>query len=39
MLGMRRVSVRRDGVGALLIGLLGVAVAFAVLMLAPGLTG
>ena len=39
MLGMRRVSVRRDGIGALLIGLLGVAVAFAVLMLAPGLTG
>jgi beta-lactamase regulating signal transducer with metallopeptidase domain len=39
MLGMRRVSVRRDGIGALLIGLLGVAVAFAVVMLAPGLTG
>jgi beta-lactamase regulating signal transducer with metallopeptidase domain len=39
MLGMRRVSVRRDGIGALLIGLLGVTVAFAVLLLAPGLTG
>lgn len=38
MLGMRRVSVRRDGLGALLVGLLGLAVVFAVLMLAPGLT-
>lgn len=39
MLGMRKVSVRRDGAGMLLVGLLGVAVVFAVMMLAPGLTG
>ncbi len=36
MLGMRKVSVQRDGAGALLVGLLGVAVVLAVLMLAPG---
>jgi beta-lactamase regulating signal transducer with metallopeptidase domain len=39
MLGMRRVSVRRDGFGMLLVLALGVAVVFAVLILAPGLTG
>jgi beta-lactamase regulating signal transducer with metallopeptidase domain len=39
MLGVRRVSVQRDGVGMLLLGILGLAVVSAVLLLAPGLTG
>jgi beta-lactamase regulating signal transducer with metallopeptidase domain len=38
MLGVRRVSVKRDGVGFLLMFLLVLAVVSAVLMLAPGLT-
>ncbi len=37
LLGMRRVSVQRDGAGMLLVGLLMVAVISAVLILAPGL--
>lgn len=39
MLGMRRISVQRDGVGMTMIGVLGLAVVVAVMMLAPGLTG
>ena len=38
MLGMRRVSVQRDGLGMLLVGMLALFVVSAVLILAPGLT-
>lgn len=39
MLGMGKVSVQRDGLGMLLVGMLAVLVVSAVLMLAPGLKG
>ena len=37
MLGMRKISVRRDGLGILLLGLLGLAVVIVLLVGAPAL--